>query len=134
MAEGKYIIGLNEVPVGIIVPNSIFKLYSFWIGQANATRSLLEGKLFTPEEALQVGLVDEIVNPASILTAAERKIRKYMAMERNTWEQSKLNIRKDLITATSADQSEALQVMLKQWWAPATRSILKTIIDNLQKK
>ncbi|WP_448636014.1 enoyl-CoA hydratase-related protein [Pedobacter panaciterrae] len=134
MAEGKYIIGLNEVPVGIIVPNSIFKLYSFWIGQANATRSLLEGKLFTPEEALQVGLVDEIVNPASILTAAERKIRKYMAMERNTWEQSKLNIRKDLITATSADQSEALQVMLKQWWAPTTRSILKTIIDNLQKK
>ena len=134
MAEGKYIIGLNEIPVGIIVPNSIFNLYAFWMGQANATRSLLEGKLFTPEEALQIGLVDEVVNPASILTAAERKIRKYMAMERNTWEQSKLSIRKDLIAVTSANQSEALQAMLKQWWAPATRNILKTIIDNLQKK
>lgn len=134
MAEGKYIIGLNEVPVGIIVPNSIFNLYAFWIGTANASRSLLEGKLFSPEEALQIGLVDELVNPASILTTAERKIRKYMAMERNTWEQSKLSIRKDLIASTSADQSEALALMLKQWWAPATRSILKTIIDNLQKK
>jgi 3,2-trans-enoyl-CoA isomerase len=134
MAEGKYIIGLNEVPVGIIVPNSIFNLYAFWIGQANATRSLLEGKLFSPEEALQVGLVDELVNPASILTAAERKIRKYMGMERNTWEQSKLSIRKDLIASTSADQSEALTAMLKQWWAPTTRNILKTIIDNLHKK
>ncbi|TKC60344.1 enoyl-CoA hydratase/isomerase family protein [Pedobacter hiemivivus] len=134
MAEGKYIIGLNEVPVGIIVPNSIFNLYAFWIGTANASRSLLEGKLFSPEEALQIGLVDELVNPASIITAAERKVRKYMGMERNTWEQSKLSIRKDLITSTSADQSEALAVMLKQWWAPSTRSILKTIIDNLQKK
>jgi 3,2-trans-enoyl-CoA isomerase len=134
MAEGKYIIGLNEVPVGIIVPNSIFNLYAFWIGQANASRSLLEGKLFTPEEALQAGLVDELVNPASILTAAERRIRKYMGMERNTWEQSKLNIRRDLIAATSADQSKDLDLMLKQWWSPATRSILKTIIDNLQKK
>lgn len=134
MAEGKYIIGLNEVPVGIIVPNSIFNLYSFWIGSANASRSLLEGKLFTPEEALQIGLVDEVVNPASIITAAERKIRKYMGMESNTWQQSKLSIRKDLIASTSADQSEALQVMLKQWWAPTTRNILKTIIDNLQKK
>lgn len=134
MAEGKYIIGLNEVPVGIIVPNSIFNLYAFWIGSANASRSLLEGKLFSPEEALQVGLVDELVNPASILTAAERRIRKYMSMERNTWEQSKLSIRKDLISSTSADQSEALNTMLKQWWAPTTRSILKTIIDNLQKK
>jgi len=134
MAEGKYIIGLNEVPVGIIVPNSIFNLYAFWLGAATASRSLLEGKLFSPEEALQAGLVDELVNPASILTAAERKIRKYMGMERHTWEQSKLNIRQDLIASTSADQSEALDLMLKQWWAPTTRNILKTIIDNLQKK
>jgi 3,2-trans-enoyl-CoA isomerase len=134
MSEGKFIIGLNEVPVGIIVPNSIFKLYSFWIGEANAARSLLEGKLFSPEEALAAGLVDELANPASILTAAERKIRKYMAMERNTWTASKLNIRKELIAATGADQSKDLEAMLKQWWAPSTRSILKTIIANLQKK
>ncbi|RZL43984.1 MAG: enoyl-CoA hydratase/isomerase family protein, partial [Pedobacter sp.] len=68
MAEGKYIIGLNEVPVGIIIPNSIFSLYEFWLGKANATRSLLEGKLFSPEEALAIGLVDEVVKPESILT------------------------------------------------------------------
>jgi len=134
MSEGKCIIGLNEVPVGIIVPNSIFKLYAFWLGQANASRSLMEGKLFTPEEALEIGLVDELANPASILTAAERKIRKYMGMEGNTWSQSKINIRKDLIAATQADQSAELAVMLQQWWSPATRSILKTIIDNLKKR
>jgi len=134
MAEGKYIIGLNEVPVGIIVPDSIFNLYAFWLGKANASRSLLEGKLFSPEEALQIGLVDELVNPDSIMTAAERRIRKYMALEPNTWQQSKLNIRKELIAATSADQSAALEIMLAQWWAPSTRNLLKMIIDNLQKK
>lgn len=134
MAEGKFIVGLNEVPVGIIVPNSIFKLYSFWLGQASAARNLLEGKLFSPDEALQAGLVDELVNPASILTAAERKIRKYMAMEANTWSATKLNIRKDLIAATAADQQEELDHMLQQWWSQGTRSILKSIIDNLQKK
>lgn len=134
MAEGKYIIGLNEVPVGIIVPNSIFGLYSFWLGKANATRSLLEGKLFNPEEALHIGLVDEVVKQESILTAAERKARKYMAFEANTWAQSKLNIRKELIANTSTDQSADLDLMLKQWWAPSTRAILKTIIDSLQRK
>lgn len=134
MAEGKYIIGLNEVPVGIIVPNSIFNLYAFWLGKAHATRSLLEGKLFNPEEALNIGLVDELVKPESILTAAERKARKYMAYEGNTWSQSKLNIRRELIQSTSADQSADLEVMLKQWWSPSTRAILKTIIDSLQQK
>ena len=134
MAEGKFIIGLNEVPVGIIVPHSIFELYSFWLGKANASRSLLEGKLFTPEEALAIGLVDDVVKQESIMTAAERRVRKYMAFESNTWQQSKVNIRKDLIAVTSADQRVSLDIMLQQWWSPATRAILKTIIDNLQKK
>lgn len=134
MAEGQYIIGLNEVPVGIIVPEAIFKLYAFWIGQGRASQSLLEGKLFSPEEALAVGLVDELVNPASIMTAAERKIRKYMALEAVTWQQSKLNIRAGLITAASADQSETLRAALAAWWAPATRKLLKMIIESLQKK
>lgn len=134
MAEGKYIIGLNEVPVGIIVPHSIFALYRFWLGDAAASRALLEGRLFNPEEALAAGLVDELVRPESILTAAERRIRKYMAFEGNTWQQSKLNIRKELIQLSSADPTADLDRMLKQWWAPSTRTILKTIIDNLQKK
>ncbi|MEJ5994908.1 enoyl-CoA hydratase/isomerase family protein [Pedobacter sp. Du54] len=134
MAEGKFIIGLNEVPVGIIVPNSIFNLYSYWLGNANASRSLLEGKLFNPEDALAIGLVDELVKQESILTAAERAARKYMAFESTTWQQSKLNIRSALIANTSADQSTDLAIMLKQWWSPSTRAILKTIIDSLQRK
>ncbi len=134
MAEGKFIIGLNEVPVGIIVPNAIFNLYAFWLGKANAAKNLLEGKLFHPADALAIGLVDELVNPESILTAAERKARKYMAFESNTWQQSKINIRKELIASTSADQTADLEIMLKQWWSPATRAILKTLIDSLQKK
>jgi 3,2-trans-enoyl-CoA isomerase len=116
------------------VPNSIFSLYAFWLGKANATRSLLEGRLFNPEEALAIGLIDEVIKPESILTAAERKVRKYMAFEPHTWSQSKLNIRKSLIDITTADQSADLEIMLKQWWAPSTREILKTIIDNLQRK
>lgn len=134
MSDGQYIIGLNEVPVGIIVPDSIFQLYAYWIGKASAARSLLEGKLFNPQEALSIGLVDEVVPSGSIMTAAERKVRKYMSYEKNTWQQSKLNIRSELIRAVSADQGDVLASMLKQWWSPSTRSILNTIINNLQKK
>lgn len=133
MAEGKFIIGLNEVPVGIIVPHSIFKLYSFWIGHANANRSLLEGKLFSPEEALAIGLIDEIAKPESILTMAERRVRKYMALEPNTWAQTKLNIRKELLSVSQADHGNELEQMLKQWFSPSTRAILNNILASLKK-
>ena len=134
MAEGKYIIGLNEVPVGIIVPQSIFHLYSFWLGNAKAYRYLLEGKLMSADEALASGLVDELVKPESILHAADRQIRKFIQMESTTWQQTKINLRAELLAKVSADQSDMLEIMLKQWWSASTRSILKTIIQNLQQK
>ena len=134
MAEGKYIIGLNEVPVGIIVPQTIFHLYAFWLGNAQAYRFMLEGKLMGAEEALAAGLIDELVKPESILYAAERRIQKYIQLDPVTWQQSKVNMRAELLSKVSVDQTEMLEIMLKQWWSPSTRSILKTIIQNLQQK
>lgn len=134
MAEGECIIGLNEVPVGIIVPRNIFQLYGFWIGQGNAYRSLLEGKLFKPTEALEVGLIDEVVPFNRIQHTALKKIKAFTQYEKNTWRSSKLNFRKELIAEFSVDQTEVINQVLEQWWHPSTRSIMKTIIDNLTQK
>lgn len=132
MVEGEFIIGLNEVPVGIIVPDAIFHLYSFWIGQAKAYQYLLEGKLLNPKEALEVGLVDELVSASSLRQKAEQRLQKYIQLEATTWQQSKVNLRRELLGKMSQDYTEVLDIMLKQWWSPSTRSILKTIIDNLK--
>jgi 3,2-trans-enoyl-CoA isomerase len=134
MANGKYIIGLNEIPVGIIVPDNIFALYAFWIGERRAYQALMEGKLLTVDEALQIGLIDEISNLESVISTAEKKIRTYMQFNAATWSQSKLNLRKDVIAKANADQSANLQMMLKQWWAPETRKALQMIIQNLKAK
>lgn len=134
MAEGEYIIGLNEVPVGLIVPHSIFMLYSFWLGNATAYRALLEGKLFKPNEALQVGLVDEVVPFDRIQIAALRRMKELTQFEKNAWQASKLNLRKELIDAFSSHHEPVIEQVLEQWWRPSTRSILKTIIENLTQK
>jgi 3,2-trans-enoyl-CoA isomerase len=134
MAEGDFIIGLNEIPVGLIVPDSIFHLYSFWIGQANAYRFLLEGKLMNPPEALGAGLVDEVVPSEKLRSRAENQLKVYMQHDANTWQQSKLNMRRELIGQMNHIPEEMINEIVKQWWAPSTRSILKTIIENLSQK
>ncbi|MCA5006576.1 enoyl-CoA hydratase/isomerase family protein [Sphingobacterium bovistauri] len=134
MADGDFIIGLNEVPVGIVVPESIFKLYSFWLGNGTAYRSLLEGRLFKPSEAKEIGLVDEIVAFNRIQSAAMRKIKTLTQFEKNAWRTSKLNFRRQLIAEFQKDQTETINQVLEQWWRPSTRAILKTIIDNLTQK
>lgn len=133
MAKGEFIIGLNEIPVGIIAPDFIFHAYEFWLGKRTAYQMLLEGKLVSPNEALKIGLIDEVVDANIILNTAERKIRTYMSFEPNTWQQSKLNLRRDLLARMHQNKNENLEVMLKQWWAPTTRKTLKTIIEGLGK-
>jgi 3,2-trans-enoyl-CoA isomerase len=134
MAKGEYIIGLNELPVGIVVPEAIFHLYSFWIGQAHAYRNLMEGKLISPEEALNIGLVDELVEGDRLMSTADKRVKKYTQLEPNTWRKSKLNLRRGLIQRFNEDHSTDIEAILTQWWAPSTRSILKSIIDNLTQK
>jgi 3,2-trans-enoyl-CoA isomerase len=91
MAAGKYIIGLNEIPVGIIVPESIFNLYAFCMGKRKAYQYLLEGKLLFVDEAFKDGLIDEVCDAADLMAAAEKKIRTYMNLNPVTWGQSKMN-------------------------------------------
>lgn len=134
MAEGDYVIGLNEVPVGIVVPSSIFALYSFWIGQPTAYRNLLEGKLLSPSAALEIGLVDELVPADRIQTAASRKAKSWTQFDRAAWGATKVNLRQTLLQNIQENKTEAIQQVLAQWWRPTTRQILKTIIDNLTKK
>lgn len=134
MAEGEYIIGLNEIPVGIIVPESIFEVYAFWIGKQKAYQYLLEGKLINVSQALTIGLIDEVCPADSLLARAEKKIRTYMQFNPVTWSQSKLNLRNELISHLNKDQSTTIDQMLTQWWAPETRAGLEIIIQNLKSK
>ncbi len=134
MAEGRFVIGLNEIPVGIIVPDSVFNLYSFWLGQHKAYQYLLEGKLLNVNEAFEAGLIDEICPPESLLNHAIKKIKTYMQLNPVTWSQSKINLRKELIAQLNSDQSTTLDKMLEQWWAPATRKGLQMMIENLKAK
>lgn len=134
MADGKFIIGLNEVPVGIIVPDSVFNVYSFWLGQRKAYQYLMEGRLLNVGEALEAGLIDEVTAPDELMAAAERRARAYMQFSPKVWWQTKLNLRKELLAQLNTDQTETLDIMLKQWWAPSTRKGLEMMIQQLTAK
>lgn len=133
MADGKYTIGLNEIPVGILVNESISALYSFWIGERTAYQNLMEGKLMKAQEAHQIGLVDEVVAPDQVLAKAEAKMQQYLQFGHDVWQTSKMMLRKDVLDRIARDQDVKLEASLKQWWNPVTRKTLETMIARLKK-
>lgn len=131
MAKGKYIIGLNEVQVGIVVPKVIFENYAFWIGRRKAYQYLMDGKLLSVDEAFNDGLVDEVCEPAFVLMAAENKARALMKFGRSAWKLSKQNLRQGILPPDSLGAG-AVDLMMKQWWSPETRQTLQAVIQNLK--
>ena len=134
MAEGNYKIGLNEVAVGIIVPETVYQLYASWIGNRKAYQYLMEGKLMNPSEALEIGLVDRLIAPELVLEAAEAKMKQYLAFDQDTWKKSKYALRKEYISACVNYDEKILDKMIEHWYLPKTQAVLNGFVARLKKK
>jgi len=133
MAEGNYKIGLNEVPVGIVVPRGIYAQYSMWLGTRNAYQYLMEGKLYSPEHAKIIGLVDEVVPLDKVLETAENKLKHYLQFEQSGWKLTKAQLRKSVIAEMNSLTEAEMQMFQKQWWSEPVRQILGAFIEKLKK-
>lgn len=68
----KCTIGLNESQLGIVAPPWLAQQYIDTIGNRNAELALLLGTLFSPQQALDIGLVDEIASSKDDVEGAAR--------------------------------------------------------------
>lgn len=134
MAGGNYKIGLNEIPVGIVVPQHIFELYAFWLGSHRAYQFLMEGRLMNPQQASDAGLIDVVVPAEQVLEVAERKMQQYLKFDQTTWRKTKANLRKDLIETVTHYDENLLDQVIEHWFSPSTQQILNGFVAMLQKK
>jgi enoyl-CoA hydratase/carnithine racemase len=134
MAEGKYRIGLNELPVGIVVPAPIYALYAHVIGERRAHQYLLEGRLMPPEEALACGLVDQVVPEAEVLATAQAQLNKYLALNAKAFQKSKQNLRTGLLKHLHAEFEPTFRSTLEHWWSPESRAAIQDMVNRLSQK
>lgn len=135
MAKGdKFTIGLNEVAAGIVVPEYIFQVYSFWIGRRQAYHYLTRGKLLKVEEALACNLVDEVHEMEDLLPKAEQEMQRLLRLSDNLLQQTKLNMRAELIGKLGNLLQKDTKPMVEAWFNPQSRAIMKMLVDSISKK
>ncbi|XP_072748876.1 enoyl-CoA delta isomerase 1, mitochondrial-like isoform X2 [Anoplolepis gracilipes] len=132
--KGKHTIGLNETDTGIPIPKWFKHLYISLLGDRQAELALLKGSLFTPEEALQIKLVDEL---ATNKPDAIEKCKNYILLcncipniERTV---TKLEMRNSLIQWMKENKEEIDQ-LVDYVMLPKVQLKLKFYIDSLKKK
>lgn len=67
-AEGKATFGLSEVNLGVPVPNALYEIFRYQLGERAAERLAMTGENVSVERALQIGLIDEAVPASELLS------------------------------------------------------------------
>ncbi len=134
MAHGTYRIGLNEVQVGLIIPDVIRTAFGRLVGAYRAERLLIEGAMLESEAALRAGVVDELADVDHVVARALNWLEELLKLPRQAMLSTRELARADL-AALFADPA-ALQVdtLVEMWFAPEAQNTLRALVERLKAK
>lgn len=132
MASGPFRIGLNETQVGLVAPEGIQRLLRRVVGTYRAERMLVSGDMLDSEQALQAGLVDELVEIDNVAHRARVWLAQLLTLPRQAMLQTRAIARADMIEALQPHNIE-LDRFIEAWYAPDTQDALRALIAKLGK-
>jgi 3,2-trans-enoyl-CoA isomerase len=134
LADGDYRIGLNEVPVGLVLPPVILAGVRRLVGPRTAERLAVTGELVLPQEAVRVGLVDELAPSKMVVDRAREWCERVLALPREAMDITRRDARADLRAIFEKDLEPELQWVTDRWWSPSTQATLRALAERLGKK
>ncbi|XP_046438324.1 enoyl-CoA delta isomerase 1, mitochondrial-like [Daphnia pulex] len=135
MLNGKSRIGLNETKLGIVAPSWFKDTFVNTIGVRQSERALQLGSLFSPEEALKIGLVDKLVPDMETATAvAEAELKEFLQIPGMARYLSKMKIREAAIKDLSETREADLNQFVNFAKTDAVQKGLGLYLQSLAKK
>jgi enoyl-CoA hydratase/carnithine racemase len=134
MAEGDFRIGLNEVRVGLSLPAVIASALELVVGPRQASRLGVSGLLVPAEEALRLGLVDELVAPERVIERAVERARGYLELPPLAMATTRALVRARLVALFDAQQEATFRRFVDDWFSTETQTTLRALVERLKKK
>jgi 3,2-trans-enoyl-CoA isomerase len=133
LAEGDYLIGLNEVEVGLPMPEVVHRVLAHVVGARTAERLEVSGALLKPTEALRAGLVDEVVPMAEVVPRTLAWIGRVVATSPAAVAFTRRQARQPLFDAFASVDSALVERMLDAWFSDETQRATRALVARLDK-
>lgn len=134
MAHGEYRIGLNEVQVGLIVPECLQFALRRLIGAHRAERLLVSGTMLEPKQARAIGFVDELAEPDAVIPATIAWLDALLKLPGSAMLTTRKFARADLNDVFADPASLPVETFLERWFQSETQAILKALVARLKSK
>lgn len=134
MARGAYRIGLNEVQVGLAVPEAIQFVLRRLVGPYRAERLLVAGAMVDPETALAVGFVDELAEPEQVVPRSLEWLGELLKLPSHAMLGTRRLARADLADLFADVSSLDIDGFLDSWFSPETQAALNAVVARLKSK
>ncbi|XP_022062893.2 enoyl-CoA delta isomerase 1, mitochondrial [Acanthochromis polyacanthus] len=105
----RYTIGLNETLLGIVAPFWFKDTMTNTLGHRTTELALQLGSLYSPAEALKIGLVDQVVPEDQVLTTATEAMSKWLAIPDHARQITKSMMRKSTIDRLTANRESDIK-------------------------
>ncbi len=134
MAAGDFRLGLNEVEVGLVVPPLVHGALVRLLGPYRAERHLLDGRMITADEALAIGLVDELAPAEAVTARAAAWCREHLALPRQAFLGTRRLARADLCALFDDQSTLGVETFVSEWFSEATQKNLHALVARLKAK
>ncbi|HEX7416533.1 MAG TPA: enoyl-CoA hydratase/isomerase family protein [Steroidobacteraceae bacterium] len=130
MAQGSFVIGLNEVQLGLFPGTLVYRAYERLVGARCAAELLLRGALLDPLAAQQVGLVDELCAPAEVIPRALAYARGLLALPPRAFARTRELVRADLLALFDALQPQVFEDGTATWLSEETQARVRGLLER----
>ncbi len=130
IAEGRKLMGLNEVKLGVPVPYPAACILPYLVGDRNAREMMYTGKFYSPEEAFSMGLVDEVVPIEQVQSMSIEEATTLSAGSAQAFAQIKMSHLEPIKTHIEKRLEDKEQRFIDRWYSDETRHNLKEAIEK----
>lgn len=127
MVPEKPKISLNEINIGVPVFAGALEMLRFSVGQRNAEHVLKSGKMYSPDEALQLGMIDKLSNPEMLMNEAMTVASEYAEKNPLAFRSLKGLLRKPVIQVSDRREENVIDEFIDIWFSEQSQAQLKTV-------
>jgi enoyl-CoA hydratase len=134
MARAAGRIGVTELLVGLPFPTIALEIMRFTSVPQHLQALIYDGMTFLPQEAINRGLVDEIVEPQDLVDRALAAAKKLLSIPALTFNLTKRQLRQSVRGRLQEARSDFDLAVQEIWTNPETREAIQSYVMRTFKK